>query len=129
MDITLQRGPKINIVILSSSLKIKLFLGPTTADVIKQYWDVVGSPTRPPYWGLGHFYGSESTNSYSALSALLLNNTKLSLPVEGILLPSALNQDSQPFSYSQQVHTKRRCIRQTQGNNFFTAGLLEIFCF
>ena len=35
----------------------RFFMGSTVSDVIKQYWNVIGTPGVPPYWGLGHFYG------------------------------------------------------------------------
>lgn len=63
-----------------------MFIGPTVADVIKQYWKVIGAPGRIPYWGLGHFYGSEKISSQGELLKLMQSNhTKLgALPVEGL---------------------------------------------
>ena len=69
----------------SPCLSFRLFTGPTVSEVIKQYWSVIGTPVKPPYWGLGHFYGSEQLSSHKALLELMqTNHTKLGqLPVEG----------------------------------------------
>ena len=66
-------------------LSSRLFTGPTVAEVIKQYWRIIGTPVKPPYWGLGHFYGSELISSHDYLQELMqTNHTKLGqLPVEG----------------------------------------------
>lgn len=53
MDVILQPSPGITFRTIGGIFDIYFFLGPTPADVIKQYSEVVGKPFLPPYWSLG----------------------------------------------------------------------------
>ncbi|KZC13685.1 Lysosomal alpha-glucosidase [Dufourea novaeangliae] len=67
MDVILQPSPGITFRTIGGIFDMYFFLGPTPADVIKQYSEIVGKPFLPPYWSLGFHlcrfgYGSlEST--------------------------------------------------------------------
>lgn len=49
----LQPSPAITFRAIGGIFDIYFFLGPTPADVIKQYSEIVGKPFLPPYWSLG----------------------------------------------------------------------------
>ncbi|XP_031835185.1 lysosomal alpha-glucosidase isoform X2 [Nomia melanderi] len=53
MDVILQPSPAITFRTIGGIFDIYFFLGPTPADVIKQYSKIVGKPFLPPYWSLG----------------------------------------------------------------------------
>lgn len=53
LDVILQPSPAITFRTIGGIFDIYFFLGPTPADVIKQYSEIVGKPFLPPYWSLG----------------------------------------------------------------------------
>ncbi|XP_011639981.1 lysosomal alpha-glucosidase-like [Pogonomyrmex barbatus] len=53
MDVILQPTPAITFRTIGGIFDIYFFLGPTPADVVKQYSDIVDKPFMPPYWSLG----------------------------------------------------------------------------
>ncbi|XP_071566173.1 lysosomal alpha-glucosidase isoform X1 [Temnothorax nylanderi] len=53
MDVILQPTPAITFRTIGGIFDIYFFLGPTPADVVKQYSVLVGKPFLPPYWSLG----------------------------------------------------------------------------
>ncbi|XP_015587531.1 lysosomal alpha-glucosidase [Cephus cinctus] len=53
MDVILQPTPAITFRSIGGIFDMYFFLGPTPADVLKQYSEVVGKPFMPPYWSLG----------------------------------------------------------------------------
>ncbi|XP_067204332.1 lysosomal alpha-glucosidase [Linepithema humile] len=53
MDVILQPTPAITFRTIGGIFDIYFFLGPTPADVVKQYSEIVGKPFMPPYWSLG----------------------------------------------------------------------------
>lgn len=64
MDIILQPTPAITYRPVGGILDFFLFLGPTPAEVVKQYQHIVGRPKMVPYWGLGYHlcrFGYKST--------------------------------------------------------------------
>lgn len=51
-------------------LDFYVFTGPTPAEVVQQYLDVIGLPYMPPYWGLGFHlcrWGYESADKMKAV--------------------------------------------------------------
>ncbi|EFN85996.1 Lysosomal alpha-glucosidase, partial [Harpegnathos saltator] len=53
MDVILQPTPAITFRTIGGIFDIYFFLGPTAADVVRQYSEIVGKPFMPPYWSLG----------------------------------------------------------------------------
>ncbi|XP_066581839.1 lysosomal alpha-glucosidase-like [Prorops nasuta] len=53
MDVILQPSPAITFRSIGGIFDIYFFMGPTPADVLKQYSEIVGKPFLPPYWSLG----------------------------------------------------------------------------
>lgn len=53
MEVILQPTPAITFRTIGGIFDIYFFLGPTPADVVKQYSEIVGKPFMPPYWSLG----------------------------------------------------------------------------
>lgn len=53
MDVILQPSPGITFRSIGGIFDMYIFLGPSPADVVKQYSEIVGKPFLPPYWSLG----------------------------------------------------------------------------
>lgn len=53
LEVILQPTPAITFRTIGGIFDIYFFLGPTPADVVKQYSEIVGKPFMPPYWSLG----------------------------------------------------------------------------
>lgn len=53
MDVILQPMPAITFRPIGGVLDFYIFLGPTPAQVVSQYNDLIGKPFLPPYWALG----------------------------------------------------------------------------
>ncbi|XP_014481924.1 PREDICTED: lysosomal alpha-glucosidase-like [Dinoponera quadriceps] len=53
MDVILQPTPALTFRTIGGIFDIYFFLGPTPADVVRQYSEIVGKPFMPPYWSLG----------------------------------------------------------------------------
>jgi lysosomal alpha-glucosidase len=53
MDILLQPTPAITWRTIGGILDFYVFLGPQPSDVVRQYNQLIGLPSLPPYWGLG----------------------------------------------------------------------------
>ncbi|XP_014207226.1 lysosomal alpha-glucosidase-like isoform X2 [Copidosoma floridanum] len=69
MDIILQPTPAITYRSIGGIFDMYFFMGPTPADVLKQYAEIVGKPFFPPYWSLGFHlckYGYETLEQTKA---------------------------------------------------------------
>ncbi|XP_046491044.1 lysosomal alpha-glucosidase-like isoform X1 [Neodiprion pinetum] len=53
MDVILQPAPAITFRTIGGIFDLYFFMGPTPADVLRQYSEIVGKPFMPPYWSLG----------------------------------------------------------------------------
>nr|CAD7427819.1 unnamed protein product [Timema monikensis] len=53
MDVLLNPGPTLTYRTVGGILDMYFLMGPTPADVVKQYTELIGRPFIPPYWGLG----------------------------------------------------------------------------
>lgn len=65
MDVILQPTPALTFRPIGGVLDFYFFLGPTPADVVSQYTELVGMPFMPPYWSLGFHlcrFGYKSVN-------------------------------------------------------------------
>ena len=64
LDVILQSAPAITYRPTGGILDFFVFVGPTPADVVKQYQEIVGKPKMIPYWSLGFHlcrFGYKST--------------------------------------------------------------------
>lgn len=66
MDFFLQPSPALTIRTIGGILDLFFFLGPSPAQVVQQYTELIGRPYFPPYWALGFHlcrWGYESANN------------------------------------------------------------------
>ncbi|KAA0195144.1 hypothetical protein HAZT_HAZT008012 [Hyalella azteca] len=54
MSATLQPAPSVTLQSSGDLITLYIFTGPTPADVVRQYTQLVGRPAMPPYWALGY---------------------------------------------------------------------------
>ncbi|KAJ2611187.1 hypothetical protein H4S08_003272 [Coemansia sp. RSA 1365] len=81
MDIVL-RNKIIQYRVLGGTADLYFFGGPTALDVISQYTELVGRPSRIPYWSLGFHncrYGYKSTHE---VNEVIANYTQAKIPLE-----------------------------------------------
>ena len=65
-------------------LDVYFFLGPTVADVLSQYVELVGRPAVPPRWALGAHQSKYGYPNLSHLKAVVANYSSADLPLEVI---------------------------------------------
>lgn len=70
MEVITQPAPALTYRALGGIFEFFIFLGPTPADVVRQYNDLIGFPYMPPYWSLGFHlcrFGYKSLNNTRAV--------------------------------------------------------------
>ncbi|KAK9880761.1 hypothetical protein WA026_013083 [Henosepilachna vigintioctopunctata] len=82
MDVFLRPKPSLTYRVIGGILDFYFFLGPTPADVIKQYQNVIGKPKMPPYWGLGFHLCHYGIKTLDATKAVLKRNLDAGVPIE-----------------------------------------------
>ncbi|KAJ2803194.1 hypothetical protein H4R20_002988, partial [Coemansia guatemalensis] len=81
MDIVLANRT-IQYRVLGGTADLYFFAGPTALDVISQYTELVGRPSRIPYWSLGFHncrYGYKSTRE---VNKVIANYAQVKIPLE-----------------------------------------------
>lgn len=53
LDVILQPTPALTVRSIGGVFDMYILMGPTPADVVMQYSQIVGKPFMPPYWSLG----------------------------------------------------------------------------
>lgn len=86
MDITLTesatQGNTIAVQSTGGLVDLYVFAGPTPADVVKQYLDVVGRPALVPYWSLGFHNCRWGYESVDEIKAVVRNYSLAEIPLE-----------------------------------------------
>ncbi|KAF0451682.1 glycoside hydrolase family 31 protein [Gigaspora margarita] len=86
MDVTITPGnpPKLTWKVIGGVFDFYFFLGPTPADVIAQYTELVGRPTLPPYWALGYHQCRWGYHNLSTLYNVVSEFRNHNIPLETI---------------------------------------------
>lgn len=50
----IQPAPAVTFTTTGGGLTLYVLTGPSPTEVIRQYTELVGRPTMPPYWALGY---------------------------------------------------------------------------
>ncbi|GIX98449.1 lysosomal alpha-glucosidase [Caerostris extrusa] len=82
MDAVLQPAPAINWRTIGGILDFFIMLGPTPADVVKQYTGIIGRPFMIPYWSLGFHLCRYGYNSSEKTNETLQRNLDKGVPVD-----------------------------------------------
>ncbi|KAL5254076.1 hypothetical protein ACHWQZ_G013739 [Mnemiopsis leidyi] len=94
MDVILNPYPAITFRTTGGILDFYIFLGPTPAEVMRQFADKIGKPFLPPLWALGYHFGSESFNNDQDIQAIV----KSSIPLDGVWVGKSTLENDQEFS-------------------------------
>ncbi|XP_076305653.1 lysosomal alpha-glucosidase-like [Tachypleus tridentatus] len=82
MDIILQPTPALTFRTIGGILDFFIFSGPTPANVIKQYVNLIGQPIMPPYWSLGFHLCRYGYNSVNVTRATWARTRKANIPFD-----------------------------------------------
>ncbi|XP_072161184.1 lysosomal alpha-glucosidase isoform X3 [Bemisia tabaci] len=82
MEIILQPAPAITYRVLGGVLDFYFFVGPSPADVTKQYFDLIGYPFMPPYWSLGFHMCKYGQSSLQVTMDTLNRTMAAGIPVD-----------------------------------------------
>ncbi|KAK9880765.1 hypothetical protein WA026_013086 [Henosepilachna vigintioctopunctata] len=82
IDILLQPTPAITFRTIGGVLDFFFFLGPTPAEVISQYTDLVGKPYMPPYWGLGFHLCRFGYKTLNETKKVMQRNIDAGIPLD-----------------------------------------------
>ncbi|XP_064480502.1 lysosomal alpha-glucosidase-like isoform X2 [Ornithodoros turicata] len=84
MEVKLRPQPSVTFKAYGGKLDFYVFMGPTPADVVRQYLELVGKPTMPPYWGLGYHHSRHGYESLQDIRNFMLRSSRDALPVESV---------------------------------------------
>ncbi|NWI95931.1 LYAG glucosidase, partial [Pitta sordida] len=82
MDVLLQPSPALTWRTTGGILDFYIFLGPDPQSVVRQYLDVVGFPSMPPYWGLGFHLCRWGYSSTDITRQVVANMTAALFPLD-----------------------------------------------
>ncbi|GIY52230.1 lysosomal alpha-glucosidase [Caerostris darwini] len=82
MDVILQPAPAITFRPIGGILDFFVMLGPSPANVVQQYTDIIGRTFMPPYWSLGFQLCRYGYGSLNTTKETLMRNLKAGIPVD-----------------------------------------------
>ncbi|XP_064601739.1 lysosomal alpha-glucosidase-like isoform X2 [Liolophura sinensis] len=82
MQVDLQPMPALTYRTIGGILDFYIFTGPKPDDVLRQYTDVIGRPTLPPYWGLGFHLCKFGYGSADELKKIIARNRASKIPYD-----------------------------------------------
>ena len=86
MEVTLTesatQGKTIGVQATGGLIDIYVFAGPTPADVIRQYQEVIGKPAMVPYWALGFHNCRWGYENIEYVEEVVANYSAASIPLE-----------------------------------------------
>ncbi|OQR75050.1 lysosomal alpha-glucosidase-like [Tropilaelaps mercedesae] len=82
LDIILTPGPTITYRPVGGILDFFLFTGPTPANVVQQYQEIVGKPSMVPYWALGYHLCRFGYRNTEDTRQVLQNNLNAGIRVD-----------------------------------------------
>uniref|UniRef100_A0A183J4M7 P-type domain-containing protein n=1 Tax=Soboliphyme baturini TaxID=241478 RepID=A0A183J4M7_9BILA len=81
-EITILPAPAITYRTIGGILEMYIFRGPSPADVIRQYWQLIGPPRLVPYWSLGFQLYQDLYTSVENIKQQANDMKKLGIPHE-----------------------------------------------
>jgi alpha-glucosidase (family GH31 glycosyl hydrolase) len=70
--------------VIGGVIDVFFFVGPTPDDVMRQYQEVIGKPTLPPYWAFGFHQCRWGYNTLEETKQVVQNYSKFGIPLETI---------------------------------------------
>ncbi|BHF72636.1 hypothetical protein SprV_0401570400 [Sparganum proliferum] len=82
MEVVKQPAPSLTYRALGGILDFFLFTGPRPADVVAQYYELIGRPPVPPYWALGFQLSRYGYENLTEIRATIERNRKAGVPLD-----------------------------------------------
>ncbi|CAG9821832.1 unnamed protein product [Phaedon cochleariae] len=100
--ITELRSEKASYWPIGGVLDLYFFLGPSPADVVNQYTDLVGKPFMPPYWGLGFHLCRFGYKTLNRTKEVMQRNIDAGIPLDTQWNDLDYMNDSNDFTYDKE---------------------------
>uniref|UniRef100_A0A0X3PGG6 Lysosomal alpha-glucosidase n=1 Tax=Schistocephalus solidus TaxID=70667 RepID=A0A0X3PGG6_SCHSO len=82
MEVVKQPAPSLTYRTLGGILDFFLFTGPQPADVVAQYYELIGRPPVPPYWALGFQLSRYGYENLTEIRATIERNKDAGVPLD-----------------------------------------------
>ncbi|KAJ8897947.1 hypothetical protein PR048_003305 [Dryococelus australis] len=99
MDVLLQPTPALTYRTVGGIIDLYFFFGPTPADVVKQYTDLIGRPFLPPYWGLGFHLCRYGYKTLTETKAAMTRTQQAGIPLDTMWNDLDYMKDQNDFTY------------------------------
>jgi len=107
MDVILSPG-KLTYKVIGGILDFFVFLGPSPAQVLDQYTELIGRPHMPPAWALGFHQSRYGYKNIEAVEDMVRRYQKEGLPLDGIWLDIDYMEQFRDFTYDDLRFPKSR---------------------
>ncbi|XP_047112686.1 lysosomal alpha-glucosidase-like [Schistocerca piceifrons] len=102
MEVILQPTPAVTFRTIGGILDFFVFMGPSPAEVVQQYQDIVGYPAMPPYWGLGFHLCRFGYKTLNYTKEILKKTQAAGIPIDVQWLDLDYMNDSNDFTYDKE---------------------------
>jgi alpha-glucosidase len=102
-DLTDLAGRRLRLEAEGGELDLYVFAGPTPADVVSQFTEVVGRSPIPPLWALGYHQSRWGYSSGDEVRAVVTEFRKRQIPLDAVHLDIEHMQDFRTFTWDDEA--------------------------